>query len=412
MMNISHRTVLPASKQMPFWIGTIDKKEGLDYRCFKNGILNIKQIKETLEPPQTLEPFSSNYINTIQLQFEYDVNAQCPEFIKFMDSILTKEQQEIMMVVFALAILDQRLGMMLEYFFFLLGEGQNGKGVVMACLRMLVGEENVSSVPLRKFDDSNMLSSMAGKLVNIAGDMGQIKDTDEDNLLMITGEDPIQVREVYKPALTWIPNIILIFACNDLPHLRNIRAIKRRFFPINFSANISDEEKDIFLKQKLHSELPGIFNLVVQAYIRLLKNNCKFEIPADGKKIAENHLKEGDSVAMWAEEYLEESDTPPRKPTTFYMESYAEYCRKCNIKKPVASVEFGKRLRRIFPKLERIGGCGRPYMYKGIRLRDMTDDPNSQLMPIPIETKITRKKNMIIDPVADAYATSKQIFGN
>src|SRR5262249_57691869 len=55
------------------------------------------------------------------------------------------------------------------------GDGGNGKSVVLDVLAAMVGEANVSNVPLELFDQRFQLTPTLGKLVNIAAESDNVR---------------------------------------------------------------------------------------------------------------------------------------------------------------------------------------------------------------------------------------------
>ena len=152
------------------------------------------------------------------------------------------------------------------------GNGKNGKGVLMNVMRTLLGENNVSTIPIDKIADERYLYALRGKLANISDDL---KDTFVDSNTMKTLKnlaafDPISNRKLYGQAESITLSASLIFSTNHtLKTNEKGEAWKRRL--ITGPAFAKPKVKDPHLEKKLTSKeaLEYWWMLVVNAYIRL-----------------------------------------------------------------------------------------------------------------------------------------------
>lgn len=130
-----------------------------DYINLKNGMYSLKT--------GVLNPHHPNFLSTVQIPLQYDNSATCPKFKKFMHEITCGDGQLI-------AVHQEIMGYLLsseiksEKAFYFFGRGANGKSVLAKLISILVGEQNVSSIPLSQFSSSFGLEGIIGKTVNIA----------------------------------------------------------------------------------------------------------------------------------------------------------------------------------------------------------------------------------------------------
>ena len=97
-----------------------------------------------------------------------------------------------------------------QRFVILFGHGPDGKSTVLDTWDGLLGSENVSHVPLDSFGGEFRLHEMAGKLANIAGDMGYVDKCAKGVLKLLTTGDPIQVNRKHKRPVSMRPTARLI----------------------------------------------------------------------------------------------------------------------------------------------------------------------------------------------------------
>jgi putative DNA primase/helicase len=152
----------------------------------ENGILNI-QTKE-------ISPFDREKIFFNKLPVKYDPTASCPKIDEFLKNIL-KEKDDIK-VFFELAGFSLLKEYRFEKAFMLVGDGRNGKGKSLELLKRLVGVDNCSSVPLVSLDPENFhISELFGKMLNLAGDIGNKDLKDTSMFKGLTGRDLINAHQ-------------------------------------------------------------------------------------------------------------------------------------------------------------------------------------------------------------------------
>src|SRR2546423_12423351 len=99
---------------------------------------------------------------------------------------------------------------------FLVGEGANGKSVVLAGLHAMLGEDNVSTVPLEDFGKRFATAQTLGKLVNICPEVGELDRTAEGTLKAFVGGDRMTFERKGKDAFTARPTARLVLSTNNV----------------------------------------------------------------------------------------------------------------------------------------------------------------------------------------------------
>ena len=129
------------------------------YLNVKNGLFDVNTYQLIAHTP---EVYSIN-----QLNVNYDSLARCDVWRQVVERIFEGDTARI-------NLLQEYFGYCLtretdyEKAMYLIGEGSNGKTVVLYVLEQLIGKENCSSIPLEKFNDFHYLARLAGKIVNIS----------------------------------------------------------------------------------------------------------------------------------------------------------------------------------------------------------------------------------------------------
>ena len=142
-----------------------------DYIPMKNSIVRLDIRKNYLSVGVT--DHTPSIFSTYCLEYEYREKAGCKNFISFLESIFDTEE---------ICLLQEWAGYLLipnnfaQKMMLLYGEGANGKSVICQILRLLLGEQNVSSVPLHSFLPNSRfgLADTEGMLANIVEEIDEV----------------------------------------------------------------------------------------------------------------------------------------------------------------------------------------------------------------------------------------------
>ncbi|MGS0433388.1 DNA primase family protein [Bacillus paranthracis] len=240
-----------------------------DFINVRNGMLNLSTFR--------LEAHSPDFLSTVQIPIDYDSNAQAPKFLGFMNGITVNDEDLI-------GVHQELIGYWLtgdtkaEKAVYYYGSGANGKSVLASIITELVGPQNVSSVPLSKFNDQFGMESMIGKSLNISAEneMGG-KALKTENFKAIVSGDNITINIKYRPAISYRPYCRLVFLVNNLPDSSDVtEGYFRKIIIVPFSRTFKKEERNVDLKDELLKELPGILNWAILGLKRLRSNNYQF----------------------------------------------------------------------------------------------------------------------------------------
>ncbi|MBF0432570.1 MAG: hypothetical protein HQK83_14895, partial [Fibrobacteria bacterium] len=238
-----------------------------DYLAMNNGILNLDAAVNG--KGSSLLPHTDDYFTTTALSFDFDPTANCPEWKKVLDTIIPDERlQKILQEWFGYCLTSD---LRYQKFLILVGEGSNGKSVILLILTALLGEANVSSLPLEQFDARFQLYTTYGKMANIAPEIGHVDRVCEGLLKAYSAGDPIVFEKKWGDSFTGVPTAKLVFGTNQVPRFYDkSRGIWRRLLLLPFDIVIPDEQQDKQLpKHLIQTELPGIFNWALEGLQRL-----------------------------------------------------------------------------------------------------------------------------------------------
>jgi len=286
-----------------------------------NGVFDFKS--RTFRVHQPTDRFK------IQLLYDYNPDADCPNFNAFLKRIFDSDTDLI-------EWLQHRIGISLtglipyEEFLFGYGTGANGKSVLVGILQMLLGEycRNISADLLLTKQQSNedertKTRFFRARLI-IANEVGQHKRIDEAMVKSLTGgkSDKIIARRLFNEQFEFIPTHKLWFFGNYKPNISGTdEAIKRRLKTLPFSVTIPKEERTD--KEQLFAmfmaEIAGIFNWACEGYYKRPKE------PESVREATDLYFAECDSLGQFLEEQTtKEPESRERLKAIF--ERFKQWC--------------------------------------------------------------------------------------
>jgi len=345
---------------------------------FRNGFLDLASMK--------FNAHDSTVGFRYCLPYDYDPKAQATVFKKFLSDIMKSDEQLQNILLefggYSLSGDDCKAAKAL----FLIGEGANGKSTFAKVLQALAGGANYTSLSLKELSNMERCHGLDGALFNIAEETpDKVADSTAFKNLVDGGQ--LYVRKLYSDNYRITNRAKLIFTGNTLPETYDYtKGYRRRLLIVPFEVDFKDgtwvEDKDIDIK--LYAELSGIFNLMLEAYQRFVRNGKRFT----ESKRAEETLREfeidNDSVKSFLNDEIdfmppdENGQFKQRIALSRLYRLYAQYCTE-NRLYTLHSKRFYKRLSFALPK----EGTSRKHRTKqgrfiaGIALRQHTEESES-----------------------------------
>lgn len=349
-----------------------------DYLALEDSLLNLK----TFEYEQhDLNKHAFYNLRTTRDKLEH---ADPPErFMQFLDEVLVhddltpdRELQTFFQEMMGYYLLNTNEA---HVMCFLVGEGGNGKSVVLELLRHIIGKDFVSAASLRslttdKFSPANLI----GKKINICED-DESKYIQSDLFKTLISGGTINVERKYQSAFTWEVKSKFIFSTNRQPTFSGLdEGLIRRVYIIPFKNNIPYSQRDTKLLNKLKQELPGIIKYFLDGAKRLVENNYKFS-KTKAVDDAQKEFKQNISSAIhFFYENYEESPGAEMTNTDLYFH-YKEWC-DLRGKKPMNHYTFHADMNKALTlDSVRMWDGNEKKMVRGKQVKKITDQE-----PLPI----------------------------
>lgn len=329
-----------------------------------------------------LLPHDSSYLITRKVNINYNLEAPEPtRFLQFLDEICCCDNKlmDYLMLSLGYAITGETKE---QIMFIWNGDGSNGKGVLMNLLRKMFKDfcGSLSQDSLLKKKEATSINPTVAealtKRIAFLSEFNRNAQLDTALVKSLTGQDDVQVRELYKNHVTMNPNCKIIAATNFLPQIDwTDYAMRRRVVIIPFNAIFAGKNCDPNLESKLLEEQEGIFKLLVDQAKRyyqegLLKDKTILREPEFMKRYLNEELRKSDRVHCFIEDKLDITEN--NEDIISQEELYRHYRGYCieNGYDAENQTNFGKKFIRNCDVERRNYTVKRTVHYFGVKLKE------------------------------------------
>ncbi|MCI2779032.1 phage/plasmid primase, P4 family [Clostridium perfringens] len=304
----------------------------------RNGLLDIRDM--------SFKEHTPSYLSTVQLNVEYNPQAHCPQFEKFLNEVLDCR---------LIPLVQEILGYLLttntsaQKSFVLLGPARTGKSTLLWVVEyLLLGKKNVSNIPWQEIGDKFKTAELLGKLANVFSDLPSKSIDDTGIFKVVTGEDYLMAEKKNKNPFKFRPFARLVFSCNELPknYVDRTEGFYRRLIIVPFNRQIDKNKIDKALKYKFQREKEGILNWALEGLKRLYENNFEFSENELTDEVKKEYKRENNNVISFVEECCEIDSLFSCSRIELY-ESYKEFCGEAGLK-VLSQIKFNKELEGNF----------------------------------------------------------------
>ncbi|EFU76995.1 phage/plasmid primase, P4 family [Lachnoanaerobaculum saburreum] len=325
------------------------------YINFKNGLYNIDT--------KALEPHNADILYTRQVNTEYIESYTITEyhtFTKFIrdlcksaDGGIDWQAYKSLQEVAGLAISNIYGHKTKKAVFLYSPVGNTGKSQFLGLLGHLIGQENITSIPLQNMnEDKGRFAFANAGLVRLImnGDQSKADVKDSSIFKSVTGGDAIKVEAKGKDIRTLVFKGLVVIACNDLPYIADDKGehIYRRMYIVPCTHTIEEKERDPNILDKMIKELPAIANWGIEGLHRLRANNYNFTEIAAGAEVIANYRKNSDTVYSFLmdEGYIITKNPADKVSKQELLTAYNKYCQD-NGRQAVGVRQFRDRIVKL-----------------------------------------------------------------
>jgi len=329
-----------------------------------NGVLDLSTGEFR---PAAMEDYITQFSSV-----DYDPEAECPLFLKFVHEIMDGDEEMI-------AYLQRAVGYTLTGFVkehclvFLLGAGRNGKGLLIRIMQKILGDYAISLQPTLLMESrypgsgpTPELAKLAGKRMICVPEVGDKHVMHEVLVKQLTGADKISARPLYSDVFEFDPQFKIWMMGNSKPvATAEDSAIWQRIHLVEFKRKFVGKYQDKDLESKLLEELPGILRWCAKGCI--LWQEIGLNLPSTSWEALNKYRAEMDTFGQWLDNCCLVNSGAKLSASLAYT-SHLEWCKSVKAN-PRSNVEFGKLMSRRFKKVRNKSGN----FYLGIKLISSDD---------------------------------------
>lgn len=314
------------------------------------GVLVLDETFNWVRHPHRREEY-----RTVQIPVDWHPTAKCTRFEEFLAEVFApdgeKEAEDKSRAILEMMGYSLMAHARHEKFIILVGEGSNGKSVLLAVLERLLGINNVAGVQPSQFDRAFQRAHLHLKLANIVTEVRQGEVIADAELKGITSGETSTVERKFQHPFNLKPYSTCWFGTNHMPHTRDFSdALFRRALVVRFNRKFSDQDPanraDPHLKEELFAELPGILRRCLEAYAAALKSR-RFTEPESCQEAKKVWRLEADQAAQFIEEACQVGDgVGPIKSSTLF-HAYSSWADDQGIRQKLTQKSFSDRLVRL-----------------------------------------------------------------
>jgi len=346
--------------------------KGIEVRTFaevfdrKPLLLNVGNGTVDLNTGKLLRHNREHFLTKL-VPVDYEEDAQCPEFVKFLTATLQEDANLVSYMIQFMGLCLTGLDWEQSWFLFY-GLTASGKGTFLNILRGILGPY-AAVLPenyflLKKNNSTDFATAkLAGARLATCAETGEGRALDVAKVKMLTGGEPITGEFKHQNSFEFHPEMKLVLATNHRPNIRESdEAIWRRIKVVPFLRIVPREERNPTLAAELlEKEAPGILRLAVIGCQTFLEKKRLVEPPA--MRTAFGEYRKAEDVIQ---NYLEECCDVDEELQVKRKELFDEYVKWC--KQNAMRNSSQKKLANELARLGIEGDDGNRY-WKGIGLK-------------------------------------------
>lgn len=356
-----------------------DKTFNGDYIInLSNGILSLPTTRgcASWDDVKVLE-HSPSYMTTIQLKIAFDRKARNLRFEKFISEIMKGDKAKMRYLRQVLGYSAFYPGNPEQLGFMFMGDGANGKSVLIEVIRRVLDPRNCSDVELSNMADRFEPYALRHSLINFCTETNVNVKGAEAAIKKVVSCDPIRASKKCVDAVTFKPRCKLICACNSYINSKDLtHAFLRRWSFIKFERTFSEAEANRNLINELCEDLPGILNWLIEGYLDYMQNGLLRT--AEDAETKEEFIQQYNPIATFLKYGLDNMGGKCLTAADLYHMHYVPWCEKAHAGVIQMSTFFNlvrKMMERLRPDVE----IARLHGYYAYRFPDsMPDMPTAE----------------------------------
>lgn len=310
-----------------------DRKEfdqNIEWMTFQNFTINLKTLKIKKHNSAFMH---TNYIpvkykhikNPILSFYELIEDLLSSKILNFMHQIMSSDDVNTVLDFFAYCLWR---GTPFHKLLICVGNGRNGKSLLMQILTKFLGNENVATQNIHELtSDRFSKAELYNKLVNIDADVSKDTIKNTDIIKKLTGGDQISGQKKFGHPFKFCNYAKLILLANKFPTIdEETDAMSSRLLVVEFPNQFLEDTADPFLLEKLTTkdELSILLRILLKRLPRVLKTGIQYN--KSFVEIYHKYIDKIDSITDFIYSVIELDPNQTISKKEVY-ENYKKYCK-------------------------------------------------------------------------------------
>ncbi|MDO8517242.1 MAG: phage/plasmid primase, P4 family [Nanoarchaeota archaeon] len=319
-------------------------------RCLENGVLDLEDINDI-----KFIPHSRTYNFRTKFPIIYDINATCPNILKFINETFDEDDIPVVQEWFGFHIIRLYIykKSMICY-----GPKDTGKSKILLLLTKFVGN-NISGLSIQEIGRAKAfdLLDMKDKDANICDDLQSSDVNSVGGFKKAIGDAQLNGEQKGGERISFRNTAKNTNACNKIPAPNkdvNDEAFYDRLLLIPVDNVVPKEKQNSDLLNELTTpkELSGLLNWAIEGYIRLVKQN-KFSYNKTAEENRQIMQRNGKNLlADFAQTILVQANGESISKECMY-QIYCAWCNEQKMKIAPDSIEkIGRNLTKFAPYIQ------------------------------------------------------------
>lgn len=354
-----------------------------------NALLNVEKVASALYegkpvPVEAVKPLSPELFVLGRIPCDFEPGSKCPRWLQFVNEVIPNvSDRKNLQRMFGLSLTYNR---QYNVFFVCYGVAGTGKSTCLAVLEKL-NSGAVCSVALDDFGERFMTYPLTENRLNLIADMPAVWETAstacrrEAVLKSLTTGEPYPVERKGENVVTRRLIALSVFGSNMVPRfLDRSGAIRQRLRLLPFPVQFREKSGVVLnLKEKLLSELPGVFIWSLIGYGELLSEDYdKFPESDEAETLKHEAELKSNPVLQFCEEYLERADPDSVISSESVYKVYQSFCDKNGLRASSSNIVIPEIIQTMEVDKGRIRQEGRQItVLYGVRFAIDTTDSYS-----------------------------------
>ena len=318
-------------------------------------------------------PPDRNLMRRVQITAKY-VDDQPVAFNKFLDDILCDadgnkrtDAAELRQLIWEMLGFCLTTHTKYEQCFILCGAGANGKSVLGAIAKAMVGRHHTASVQPNQMGSVFQRSNLEGKLLNLVTELNQNAELEDGMLKAIVSGEMMSVEKKFQDVREIEPFAKHIILTNHMPRIRDYSdGLFRRVSIIPLERQFMGSDADPHLLEKLTGELDAITSRALDALGHLINRKGKFTRPSSSVAALREWKLENNHLADFVAERLYEDPQGSLGVQAAY-DAYVAWFASKGLRGAFGPRQFSNRVEVLLRTRKKRVAAG--YIFVGVSLR-------------------------------------------